>query len=67
MENDFNPFNVFYDRNYPIVFSLFQLKEIYRCLFVYRLTLSLTFPYSSLYSSMRFLYGDDCMVSFIVY
>lgn len=28
---------------------------------------SLTFPYSSLYSSMRFLYGDDCMVSFIVY
>ena len=28
---------------------------------------SLTFPYSSLYSSMRFLYGDDCLVSFIVY
>ena len=28
---------------------------------------SLTFLYSSLYSSMRFLYGDDCMVSFIVY
>lgn len=41
---DFNPFKCFYDRNYPIVFSLFQLNEIYRCLSIYRLTLPKDVP-----------------------